>query len=110
MEGLVLTLLEKVGWPVASLIILWLTGRYLKPILDKWSKPTVAQVAQIVDELLTVLLAAFPDAKWDDLLARLVRQIIEKLDLNQKNATDIAQATMLKRGLSPSVPSAIKTR
>ena len=81
-------LLSFAGVGLLTFVIGWLTDHYLKPwVHAKPSRVEWAKELSIVARDVTAeVCKMFPDAKWDDIVAKIVYEITDRLEVLPKSA------------------------
>lgn len=105
-----------VGWWALKWFVGFAAEKWVKPLYDKLSdggKKNAANAAAIAKTLCTILTTRFPDAQWDDLVAALVAEFIEKTGIkDEEAATRIVYEALVdsgKMGKLSSTAAGLKT-
>lgn len=107
MDDIILKLIELGAVPLIILAVGWLIGKYITPWVH--AKPgrleRAKEISMIADRLTDELVLAMPNARWDDILDKLVGRIIEELKLPPAVAKREAIHTMIAKQIYPSSKS-----
>lgn len=93
-------LLTGAGLSIITGVLVVVLKKVLQPIVDKHRK-TAQDVATVADELVDILVAYFPNVKWDDAVQQLVHKLIDKLGLSRADAEDAIKAALIRNEKAP---------